>query len=220
MGAVFGQSSDDGEPARDFNWGMKEGSFVQNPVAIFGFENFWRMCLDYQMPTYGNNSTAWCGKCNMRANVNIETREAETSYSDRGTNYSPAQQRVTIDCDCGPRYLDSAAFNHTSKETKVTQQYETTPEKNTALISIVRSVKNTERTLFERQQAIELVQAEQTKRVTAASLELDRVLAEAIHAGVELEDLNIHDLEYQDELERRMMTIIETMSLANVLEGV
>ena len=100
------------------------------------------------------------------------------------------------------------------------KQFDTSETKNLALNSIVSKVETLERTLFNRQEARDKIEALHTQHITDASIALDRVIAEAAQAGIEEEDFERHLPEYENELSERLTNVLNVMSLANVLEGV
>lgn len=206
-----------GEGARAIsNCGVKEPFYVQNPVGFFGVENFLAVCLNHRMAKYGMRQNVICGKCGGAAEATIETIERELSYSDYGTSYAPPTQIVTVQCGCTYRGNPAAPFNPKAKETPVTQKFDTTPEKNTALTAIEKSVRKLEVALYNRTEALAKTQIEHSKHITEASNALDRVLAESLQVGIDSDDYDLYLNDYTEELSERLSGILEIMSLANV----
>lgn len=103
-----------------------------------------------------------------------------------------------------------------AKDNKVTQEFDTTPAKNTALTTVKQRVEEVERALFNKAQAIRKVEAEHTKIIDEASIALDRVLMEALQNGVDLEEYDVYLPEYADDLGKRVAGLLELTQLANV----
>lgn len=168
------------------------------------------------MAKFGNRSTAYCTKCGQSARVTIETVEPDVSYSDRGTNYAPRTQRITIECGCVQPHFTEWSIDNRTKETPVAKQFDTTEVKNTTLNTIVSKIKKLELALFDKAQAVAAAEAEHNKRIADASIALDRVLMEALQNDVDVEDYDNFLPEFADNLQDRVASLVELVELANV----
>jgi hypothetical protein len=167
----------------------KEPSHAQNPGGKIGFEILGELCEDSGMAKYRHPTIAFCNKCNKSCSVTVEVIEAEIDWDSLETDYKPARQIVTVNCDCvSPRATYS--YPTKAKEAPVTEkQYSTEPLKNDALKAVSKAFKTVEETLLSIDNDRKAAAVRAAVLVANALDRLDKTLLEAGQSGILFTDL-------------------------------